>query len=145
MAEQSTQSFARHARYDPAFHFFVLPVFVASWIMSIVFVVRHPGYYAAWGVVLATAALIAVFKIRTYSLRVQDRLIRLEERLRLAAILPESNRPQIAKLKEGQLIGLRFASDEEVAVLAQRALSENLSRADIKKSVKTWRPDYWRV
>jgi hypothetical protein len=145
MAEQPTQSFARHARYDPAFHFFVLPVFVASWIMSIVFVVRHPGYYAAWGVVLATATLIAVFKIRTYSLRVQDRVIRLEERLRLAAVLPESTRPQIAKLKEGQLIGLRFASDEEVAVLAQRALSESLSRADIKKSVKTWRPDYWRV
>ena len=94
---------------------------------------------------LATAAVVAVFRIRIYALRVQDRLIRLEERLRLSKLLPESQYPRITKLSEGQLIGLRFADDAEVPALVQRALAENLSRADIKKAVGTWRPDYWRI
>ena len=145
MAEKSPQTFANHARLDPPFHFFVLPVFVATWVESVVFAVRHPGFYSIWGVVLATAAITAVFKIRIYSLRVQDRVIRLEERLRLTSLMPESARPQIALLTEGQLIGLRFASDGEAPALAQRACSEKLSRNDIKKAVQTWRPDYWRV
>ena len=91
------------------------------------------------------AALVAVTRIRINALKVQDRVIRLEERLRLAALLAEGQRPQIARLSEDQLIGLRFASDEEVAGLAQQALSENLSGRDIKKMVRRWRPDYWRV
>ena len=75
----------------------------------------------------------------------QDRVIRLEERLRLATLLQDPLRSRISELSEGQLIGLRFAADAECAALAQRALSEKLSRADIKKNVKTWRPDYWRA
>jgi hypothetical protein len=145
MAEKSPQNFANHTRFDPPFHFFVLPVFAISWIVSVVFLVRHPGFYAAWGVVLASAAVTAVFRIRVYALKVQDRVIRLEERLRLTTVLPESQRPQITKLTEDQLIGLRFALDQELAALALRAMSENLSRADIKKAVQNWRPDYWRV
>jgi len=145
MAEKSPQNFANHVRLDPPFHFFVLPVFAISWIVSVVFAVRHLSFYSVWGVVLATAAVTAVLRIRIYSLKVQDRVIRLEERLRFATLLPESQRAQIAKLTEDQLIGLRFASDEEVAGLVQRTLSENLSRADIKKAVRNWRADYWRV
>jgi hypothetical protein len=145
MAEKTPQNFANHTRWDPPFHFFTLLVFAITWIVSVVVLVRHPCFYSAWGVVLATATAIAVVKIRNYPLKVQDRVIRLEERLRLATLLPESQRSQIAKLTEDQLIGLRFASDEEVAALVQRSVSENLSRSDIKKAVKTWRPDYWRV
>jgi hypothetical protein len=145
MAEKSPQDLGHHARFDPPFHFFVLPVFVASWVTSVVVLVRHPGFYSAWGVVFAMAALVAVTKIRTNALKVQDRIIRLEERLRLTELLAESERSQIARLSEDQLIGMRFASDEEVAGLVHRAVNENLSRSDIKKAVRSWRPDYWRV
>ena len=96
-------------------------------------------------VMLAVAVLTLVFKVRLYSLKVQDRVIRLEERLRLTQLLQEPLRSRIPELTEDQLCGLRFASDAEVAKLAERALNEKLSRADIKKAIKTWRPDYWRV
>ncbi len=91
------------------------------------------------------ALAIAVTKIRLNALRVQDRVIRLEERLRLASLLPEPLRSRIPELTVGQLVGLRFASDGEVAKLVERALSEKLSREDIKKAIQTWRPDNLRV
>jgi hypothetical protein len=109
------------------------------------FAVRHPGFLHIWIVVFNTALIVAVIRSRQYALKVQDRVIRLEERLRLATLLPDSLRPQIAKLTERQLIALRFASDEEVPALVERTLSANLAGADIKKSIKNWRPDYWRV
>jgi hypothetical protein len=122
-----------------------LPVLAISWIISLVFAVRHPGFLHVWIVVFNTALIVAVSRTRQYALKVQDRVIRLEERLRLAMLLPDSARPQIAKLTERQLIALRFASDEEIPALVERTLSANLARADIKKSIKNWRPDYWRV
>ncbi len=144
MAE-SPQNLGNHTRLDPFFHFFLLPALVALLIHSVVPLIRHPGWEHFWAVLLVTALAVAAVKARTYALKVQDRVIRLEQRLRLAALLPESLRSQIAKLSESQLIALRFASDEEVPALVQRTLSENLSRADIKKSIKTWQPDDWRV
>ena len=145
MAEKTPQNLGNHARFDPPFHFFVLPVFAITWIVSVVVAVRHPRFLCIWGVVLATAAVVAVLKIRINALKVQDRIIRLEERLRLATLLPATQHPQIARLSEDQLIGLRFASDEEVPSLVSKTLTENLKRADIKKAIRNWRPDYWRV
>ncbi|MFZ0951379.1 MAG: DUF6526 family protein [Candidatus Sulfotelmatobacter sp.] len=145
MAERKPQTFANHARFDPLFHFFVLPVFVLSTLAAIVLFLWHPSLRCAWRFVLLAAGTVAVFKIRLYALRVQDRVIRLEERLRLASLLPESSRSRIPELTESQLIALRFASDTELPMLAQRALAEKLSAADIKKAIQTWRPDYWRV
>jgi len=145
MAEKKPQTFANHARLDPLFHFFVLPVFALSTLAAIVLFLWHPSLHSGWRFVLLAASTVAVFKVRLYALRMQDRVIRLEERLRLASVLPEPMRPRIPELTEGQLIALRFASDAEVPKLAERALAEKLSRADIKKAIQTWRPDYWRV
>lgn len=145
MADGSSQNFSNHTRYDPLFHFFVLPVFAITLIISIVHLVRRPGLHSVWMVVLMIAALTAIFKIRLYALKVQDRVIRLEERLRLASLLDPALRPRIGEFTESQLIGLRFASDAELPALAARALNEKLAAADIKKSIQQWRPDHWRV
>jgi hypothetical protein len=145
MAETSTQNLANHSRFDPPFHFFLLPMILILWITSVVFLVSHPGWDHLWGLFLVTAVAVNAVKARMYALKVQDRVIRLEQRLRLAGLLPESLRPQIGQLTESQLIALRFASDDEVPALVQRAVSENLSRTDIKRSIKNWEPDYFRV
>jgi uncharacterized protein DUF6526 len=145
MAEKVPQSLSNHARFDPPFHFFVLPVFAITVIIAIVELVRFPSLHAAWLVVFTIAATIAVLKIRFYALRVQDRIIRLEERLRLAILVDKPLRARIVELSESQLVGLRFASDAELPALTAKALSEKLSRAEIKKAVTQWRPDYWRV
>jgi hypothetical protein len=145
MAEKKPQTFANHARLDPLFHFFVLPVFALSTLAAVVQFLWRPSLHSGWHFVLIAAATVAVFKVRLYALRVQDRVIRIEERLRLASLLPEPMRSRIPEFTEGQLIALRFASDAEVPKLADRALAEKLSPRDIKKAIQTWRPDYWRV
>jgi len=145
MAEKKPQTFANHGRMDPLFHFIVLPVFGLSAIAATVHFLWRPSAHSAAFFVVSVAAAIAITKIRMYPLRVQDRVIRLEEQLRLAVLLPEPLRSRIPELTEAQLIALRFASDGEVAKLAERALNEKLSRADIKKAIQVWRPDYFRV
>ncbi len=139
------QSFAHHLRFDPPFHFFVVPVTLINLIVAIVHLVRFPGVLSAWVLVLSLAAVVAVFKIRLNALRVQDRLIRLEERLRLMTVLPEPLRSRIPELSVDQLIGLRFASDAELPGLVNRAFNEKLNRTAIKKAVVNWRADLWRV
>ena len=145
MAEKVPQNFANHTRRDPRFHFFVLPVFAISVIVAIVHLVKHPGLHSAWIVVFMIAATTAVNTFRSYSLRVQDRVIRLEERLRMAILLDKPLRARIGDLSESQLVALRFASDGELPALVEKALTQKLSNKDIKKAITQWRPDYWRV
>jgi hypothetical protein len=152
MAENKPQTFASHTRWDPLFHFFIVPIFVLGVILTLIHFFAHithsdmrDNIHSFLLILLAVALLAAVFKERLYALKVQDRVIRLEERLRLTQLLSEPLRSRIPELTEDQLCGLRFASDAEVAKLAERALNEKLSRGDIKKAIKTWRPDYWRV
>jgi hypothetical protein len=145
MADRKPQTFANHTRWDPPFHFFALPVFILVAIGTVVHFIWRPGLHSGLMFVVATALATAIVKSRLSALKVQDRVIRLEERLRLAALLPEPLRSRIPELTEEQLVGLRFASDGEVAKLAERAMNEKLSQADIKKAIQTWRPDYYRV
>lgn len=152
MAEKTPQTFANHARFDPAFHFFLVPVFGLGLILSLIHFFYHfresdfrDNFHSFLLILLAVACVVFVLKMRLYSLKVQDRVIRLEERLRLMQVLPEPLRSRIPDLTEGQLISLRFASDSELPKLVERTLNEKLSRKDIKKSIQNWRPDYWRV
>lgn len=146
------QNFANHTRFDPLFHFFLGPVFIAGVIMSLVHFFNHLRHYSLRGniysfllVVLAIAMLVHVFKTRLYALKVQDRVIRLEEQLRLMRVLPEPLRARIPELTVDQLCGLRFAPDAELPKLVEFTLAKKPSRKEIKKAVQSWRADYWRV
>ena len=144
------QNLANHAKYDPPFQFLMLPVAVIT-VLVVGYYLVHSllaqsfHWLGAWLFVITVAATVAIFKIRLYALRVQDRVIRLEERLRLTSLLQEPLRSRIGELTDAQFIGLRFASDEELPALVQRALDEKLSTADIKKAITNWRPDYSRI
>ena len=139
------QTYANHGRFHPIFHFLLAPILLINLIVSIVWLVRHPTFASIWYLVMAVALFIMGTLVRVNPMKVQDRVIRLEERLRLYALLPESQRARIPELTEDQLVGLRFAPDEELPALAQRAISEHLTRKDIKKAIVNWRPDHWRV
>jgi uncharacterized protein DUF6526 len=143
--ENQPQNYANHTRFDPPFHFFVVPVALITTIAIIVSAVRAPSLWSIWLVVAALAACLALVKSRLNALRVQDRVIRLEERLRLMAVLPEAMRSRIGELTDDQFVGLRFASDEELPGLVKRALDEKLGRKAIKQAVTRWRPDHSRV
>ena len=142
---KAPQSAKNHGRFDPLFHFFLVPVLLANLVCAVVALVHRQCFLHWWMLVLSLAAIILLFKLRNYPLKVQDRVIRLEERLRLQALAPAQWHAQIYRLTEDQLIGLRFASDDEVVELAKQALEHNLNRKQIKERIKSWRPDEWRV
>jgi uncharacterized protein DUF6526 len=140
-----TQSFKNHTMFDPPFHFFLAPVGLGLLIASIWQVIKDPGWMTGIYVLVVVWLVVLVFKTRLYALKVQDRVIRLEERLRLAAVLPASLQPRISELSIDQLIALRFASDAELAGLVEKALGGNWNRKQIKEAIKNWKPDNWRV
>ena len=139
------QSLKNHAMYDPPFHFFLAPLAAAALIWSIVELVRNPSWTSGIHVLVVVWLLVLMFKMRIYSLKVQDRVIRLEERLRLAAVLSPALQPRIGDLSCDQLIGLRFASDAELPGLVEKALGGNWNRKQIKAAIQNWRADTWRV
>lgn len=143
--ERKPQSYSNHAKFDEAFHFFLAPIAAFTLIVTLIRAVRNPGFDSIWAAVLGAFLLVALLRIRTYPLRVQDRLIRLEERLRLQEVLPAAMRPRIGELSESQLVALRFASDAELPALVQKTLAENLTNKQIKQAIGNWRPDYFRV
>lgn len=143
--ERKPQTLANHAKFDPAFHFFLIPILVANVIVVAIQLYHYPGMLGTWLLLVSLALLVMGGRMRSYATHLQDRIIRVEEHLRLTAILPESLRMRIGELTDAQLVGLRFASDAEVSGLVQRALDEQLSRSDIKKAIVDWRPDYSRV
>jgi hypothetical protein len=145
MSETKPQTYANHARLDPWYHFFLAPIVLIILIASIVHLVRHPHVWGAVHVILAFALFMLVLKVRSYPLKVQDRVIRLEERLRLTALLPEPLRARMNELDVRQLIALRFASDAEIPALVERTLNEKLAPKQIKQAIQNWRADNFRV
>ncbi len=145
MAE-GPQSYKSHRRYIPIFHFFVVPIVAINAIVEIVRLFRSPTLNQAWLALFAVALTVFINVPRYMAARVQDRVIRLEERMRLARLLPEELRGRIEELRPSQLVALRFASDEELPGLARRCFDGELTKADqIKREIKTWRPDYLRM
>ncbi|HME10483.1 MAG TPA: DUF6526 family protein [Bryobacteraceae bacterium] len=144
--ERKPQNLANHVKFDPPFHFFLLPLLLVTLILAVVHLVRHYDNVTPWILMLlAIAVTLAGLRARIYALKVQDRLIRLEERMRIGTICADPVRSRIGDLTESQLVALRFASDAELPGLVERALSQSLSNKDIKKAVVNWRPDYFRV
>jgi Family of unknown function (DUF6526) len=145
MPEKVQQTRSNHIRRDPAFHFFLIPALLLLLVWSVIHLVRHPATSSIAFLVITILMLVTALKSRMYALKVQDRVIRLEERLRLSGLLPEALRSRMGELTEPQLIALRFASDAELPGLVERALSEKLAPKQIKDEIRDWRPDYWRV
>lgn len=139
------QTYATHRRRDPLYHFFLLPVFLVTVVVTVRHFIKYPSLHAGWVLILSAALLLLALQVRIYALKVQDRLIRLEERLRLAHLLPEALKARIPELTVKQLVGLRFAADAEVPDRVREALQEQLSGEAIKKRIQTWRPDEFRV
>ena len=138
------QTFENHAKVVPAYHYFTFGLIAVYFFYRLYELITAPSLANVMGLVAATALLMVFFWARIFALKVQDRVIRLEERLRLAQLLPEPLRSRIGDLTEAQFIGLRFASDAEVAPLVEKALS-GMTRGEIKKAISNWRPDYFRV
>jgi Family of unknown function (DUF6526) len=141
-----TQTFSTHRRFIPAFHFFALPVLLINMFVVAIQFWKDPRPINAWAVLVAIALAIGISWSRFMPLRAQDRIIRLEERTRLERLLPADLRGRIGDLTERQLIAIRFAPDNEVPDITRRALSGELkSPGDIKRAIKDWRGDYFRV
>lgn len=145
MSEPKPQSLANHAKFVPPYHFVMLPLGLAllvwaGWRLFAAFSVD-----SVMQLVLVVLLLGAVSYARIFPLAVQDRLIRLEMRLRLQRLLPADLQGRIDELTPGQMVALRFASDDELPDLVQQVLSEGLrNRGEIKRRIKTWNPDYFR-
>lgn len=142
MAEQS---FKNHTKWDPLFHFFLSPLILGTIIFSAKHAWAYPNGVTLWLLVLSVGLFVWLFKTRVYALAVQDRVIRLEERLRMEKLLPADVMNRFGELTVSQLVALRFASDDELAALTRRALDERLDNKKIKAAIVKWRPDHQRI
>jgi hypothetical protein len=141
-----SQSYATHRRWHPLFHFIGFPILALNVIVAIVYLARNPTLWSAWNVIVAVALLISIFLARYYALKVQNRLIRLEETLRLTRCLPEELRSRVGELSTNQFVALRFCADEELPELTRSVLADNVrDRGEIKRRIKSWRGDWQRV
>ena len=142
----AVQSYQKHARWLPGFHFFVIPVLLVNVLNEMRHLWMDPTRHFAFQVIVAAALLVAAFLSRIQALTVQDRVIRLEMRLRLRGILPPDLQPNIDTLTHRQLVALRFASDAEMPELVRDVLAGKLSTSkEIKMRVKSWQADLLRA
>ena len=141
-----TQNFENHAKFVPAFHVVVLGIFTINLGWSLYRVAHAFSTESVLSLPLAIAFILLALYSRMFALTVQDRVIRLEMRLRMLQVLPPELRPRISEFSVGQLVALRFASDAELPALAKKVLDENLNdRRAIKKMIREWQPDFLRA
>lgn len=145
-AAPPVQSYATHRRLFPLFHYVALPILLANVAVAVGHAIRRPSMWNAWLVVVSLGLVAGLVASRASTLYVQNRVIALEMRLRLAATLPPELRTRIPELRLRQLIGLRFAGDGELPALVERCLRGELATADaIKREIRDWRPDFARA
>ena len=140
------QNYANHAKMVPMFHGVTFGLLVINLVWAGVQLFRGFSTNTVIAFLLAVAIIFVMFWARLFALGVQDRVIRLEERLRMADVLPDDLKPRVGDFTTEQLVGLRFASDEELPGLARRVLDEGIAdRKTIKQAVKNWRADHQRI
>jgi len=143
---EPTQNFEHHAKIVPGYHRVLLPIFAINLFWCIYRVFRAFSAETAISLLLAVAFVLLCFYARIFALTVQDRVIRLEMKFRLEQVLPAELRPRIPELVVGQLVALRFASDQELPELVKKVLDERLTdRKAIKKMIRNWQPDFLRA
>jgi hypothetical protein len=143
---ESGQTYSNHVRLYPLFHFFAAPILIANLVRALWQIVRVPSLSTVWSAVFAAGLVAGLTAARLMALTVQDRVIRLEMRLRLREVLPADLQSRIPELSPRQLTALRFAGDAELPDLVRRVLAGSLGSAtDIKKAVTHWQGDYLRA
>jgi hypothetical protein len=146
MTAPAPQTHASHTRYVPAYHFVAAGLLFINLIWAGDRLVVERSLDRLVGFLTAIALGLLFYYARHFALKVQDRVIRLEERLRLKALCPPVLHPSIDDLSPGQLIGMRFASDAEIPALASRVMAENIrDKRQIKSMIKEWRSDHMRA
>ena len=146
MPNVAPQDIKNHRRWVPAFHFGVLPLLLANVVLASWHAVRIPTRWNIWSALVALAVFTGILMARVMINTVQDRVIRLETRLRLKAVLTGASAAHIDDLTPRQYVGLRFASDAELPALVDRCLSGELANDEqIKKQIKNWQADWLRA
>ena len=145
MSEKKPQSYENHAKFIPVFHYIALPLLLVNFFGALFRVTQEISFYTFNGVGLAISLIVVAVFTRLFALKAQDRVIRLEEQIRMQTFLPDALKAHVGRLTMGQIVALRFASDEELVDLTQDALDQNTSPNALKQAVKNWRPDYDRV
>ena len=146
MPQTSPQTFANHARLVPAYHYVAFPLFAINFFFALYQVVTAFSWANLVSFGVAIALILLFFVARVMALTVQDRVIRLEETLRLRALLPADLQARIGEFSVKQLVALRFASDAELPDLARRVLDGKIQdQKAIKKMIREWRADYQRA
>ena len=145
MSEKNPQNYKNHAKFIPVFHYIALPLLLVNFFGALFRVTQEISFYTLNDVGLAISLIVVAVFTRLFALKAQDRVIRLEEQIRMQTFLPDALKVHVGRLTMGQIVALRFASDEELADLTQEALDQNTSPNALKQAVKNWRPDYDRV
>ena len=145
MSEKRPQNYANHVKWVPLFHYVVMPLLLVNLVLALVGLLDGIALETLNRTGVAVAMVLAALFARVFALKAQDRVIRLEERLRMERLLPDDLKPRIDDVTTAQCVALRFAGDDELPDLTRRALDEKADQKTIKQAIRNWRADYQRV